>query len=167
MKKFNNKTSSKVAADKQARFGCKGNKKYWYGYKEHVSVAMQSGLINKIAVTPADVTDANGIKHVCPSNTIIYADKGYCINPSTTTIKAKNCENATIRKNNMASKNKEQDKVRSQMRAPYERVFSKRSKRVRYKSVMKVQFQSAMGAICHNCKRLIQLKTQYPSLATG
>lgn len=47
--RFNNETTGKVAADKQARFGCKGNQKYWFGYKEHASVDMQSGLINKVA----------------------------------------------------------------------------------------------------------------------
>ena len=64
LEKFNNDTASKVAVDKQARFGCKGNKTYWYGYKEHASVDMQSGLINKIAATSAEVTDAAGLKHV-------------------------------------------------------------------------------------------------------
>ena len=33
-----------------------GNNKHWYGYKRHVSVDMQSGLINKVAVTPANVS---------------------------------------------------------------------------------------------------------------
>ena len=44
--KLNNDVLPKVAADKQARIGCKGKKKYWYGYKQHTSVDMQSGLIN-------------------------------------------------------------------------------------------------------------------------
>lgn len=167
LEKFNNVTASKVAADKQARFGCKGNKKYWYGYKEHASVDMQSGLINKIAVTPADVTDAQGLKHICPKNTIIYGDKGYCIGPATQTISANRCGDATIRKNNMAGKNKEQDHFRSQMRAPYERVFSKRPKRLRFRSVMKVQFGSAMYALCHNFKRLLSLGAKDLPLATG
>ena len=38
--KLNNEVLPKVAVDKQARIGCKGKKKYWYGYKEHVSVDM-------------------------------------------------------------------------------------------------------------------------------
>jgi hypothetical protein len=33
LKTLNNQTVKKVSADSQARFGCKGNKKYWYGYK--------------------------------------------------------------------------------------------------------------------------------------
>ena len=76
MEKFNNETASLVAADKQARFGCKGNNKFWYGYKEHASVDMQSGLINKIAATSADVTDAQGLEKVCPKSGAVYADKG-------------------------------------------------------------------------------------------
>ena len=66
LEKFNNETAPKVAADAQASFGSKGNKKFWYGYKEHVSVDMQSGLINKVAATTAKVTDAEGMSHVCP-----------------------------------------------------------------------------------------------------
>lgn len=66
----------KVARDKQARIGCKGGIKFWYGYKKHVSVDMQSGLINRVAITPANVTDAQGFKHVCPKQGAVYADKG-------------------------------------------------------------------------------------------
>ena len=67
IKKLNNEVLPKVAHDKQARIGCKGKNKYWYGYKKHISVDIQSGMINKVAVTPANVTDAQGMKHVSPS----------------------------------------------------------------------------------------------------
>src|SRR6185436_5025721 len=80
-KKLNNEVLPKVARDKQARIGCKGGNKFWYGYKKHVSVDMQSGLINKVAITPANVTDARGFKHVCPKGGAVYADKGYCTTP--------------------------------------------------------------------------------------
>ncbi len=36
IEKLNNEVLPKVAVDKQARIGCKGKKKYWYGYKEHI-----------------------------------------------------------------------------------------------------------------------------------
>lgn len=80
--KLNNETLPKVANDKQARIGCKGKDKYWYGYKQHTSVDMQSGLINKVAITPANITDANGLANVAPSSGAVYADKGYCTKPS-------------------------------------------------------------------------------------
>ena len=36
----------------EARFGCKGKSKFWFGYKGHVSVDMGSMLIDRIAATP-------------------------------------------------------------------------------------------------------------------
>ena len=77
LEKFNNETAGKVTADKQARFGCKGKDKYWYGYKEHTSGDMQNGLINKAAATSAEVTDAQGTKHICPSGGAVYGDLDY------------------------------------------------------------------------------------------
>ena len=68
----------KIANDKQARIGCKGKNKYWYGFKKHVSVDMQIGLINKVAITPANITDDKGLKHLCPNQWAIYADKACC-----------------------------------------------------------------------------------------
>ncbi|MCC8398767.1 MAG: hypothetical protein LN569_05770 [Rickettsia endosymbiont of Labidopullus appendiculatus] len=40
---------------------------------------IQSGLINKVAVTPANVTDAKGLAHVLPTSGAVYTDKGYCV----------------------------------------------------------------------------------------
>lgn len=155
--KLNNDILPKVAADKQARIGCKGNAKYWYGYKKHASVDMQSGLINKVAITPANVTDAQGMKHVCPDSGGIYADKGYCTKPAVVAAAQKNCHLRAIKKNNMKDKNKEQDRWFSHLRSPYERVFSHQSKRVRYHGVAKNQFAEFMKAICFNLKRLLIL----------
>jgi IS5 family transposase len=143
--------------DKQARIGCKGKSKYWYGYKKHASVDMQSGLINKVAITPANVTDAQGMKHVCPDSGGIYADKGYCTKPAVITAAQKGCHLRAIKKNNMVDKNKEQDRWFSHLRSPYERVFSHQSKRVRYHGIAKNQFAEFMKAICFNLKRLLVL----------
>jgi IS5 family transposase len=154
---LNNEVLPKVANDKQARIGCKGKNKFWYGYKKHVSVDMQSGLINKVAVTPANVTDAKGLKHVCPSQGAIYADKGYCVSPAKQTAISKGCHLAAIKKNNMKDKNPDKDRWYSKLRAPYERVFSQANKRVRYKGIAKNQFAEFMNAICFNLKRLVVL----------
>ena len=61
---------------------------------------------------------------------------------------------AAIKKNNMKGKNRDQDKWFSSLRSPYERVFSKRNKRVRYKGVAKNQFAAFMETICFYIKRL-------------
>jgi transposase, IS5 family len=157
LEKFNNKTAGKVATDKQARFGCKGQNKYWYGYKEHASVDMQSGLINKIAATSADVTDAQGLQHVCPKDGAVYGDKGYCVNPAKITLKRKGCHDATIKKANMKDKNRHKDRWLSSIRSPYERVFAHRNKQVRYRGLKKVQFQVGIRALVFNLKRLMAL----------
>lgn len=155
--KLNNETLPKVAYDKQARIGCKGKDKYWYGYKQHVSVDMQSGLINKVAITPANVTDAKGLKHVCPNQGSLYADKAYCVVPATKTAARNGCHLAAIKKNNMKGKNRDKDRWYSHIRAPFERVFSKRNQRVRYVGTVKNQFSAFMSAICFNLKRLVAI----------
>ncbi len=153
--KLNNETLPKVAVDKQARIGCKGKSKYWYGYKQHVSVDMQTGLINKVAITPENLTDAQGFRNVCPSQGAIYADKGYCTSDATKEAKRKSCYLAAIKKNNMKGKNYDKDKWYSGIRSPYERVFSQRERRVRYRGVAKNQFAAFMQTLCFNIKRLI------------
>jgi IS5 family transposase len=75
--RFNNEIIKKYAADKEMRIGSKNNKKFWFDYKKHVAVDAQSGMITKVAVTKANVTDADGVKHVLPRTGAILADKGY------------------------------------------------------------------------------------------
>jgi len=155
--KLNNDVLPKVAHDRQARIGCKGKKKYWYGYKKHVSVDMQSGLINKIAITGANETDAKGMKHVCPDEGAVYADKGYCGKSGRKAAGRKRCHLRAIKRNNMRGKNRDLDCWISHIRSPYERVFSKQRRRVRYCGIMKNQFAAFMEAICFNLKRLVVL----------
>ena len=155
LEQFNNETAGKVAADKQARFGCKGKNTYWFGYKEHISVDRQSGLINKVAATSAEVTDAQGFRHVCPDGGAVYGDKEYGLNPVKATLRQKGGHDATIKKNNMKEKNHHKDRWLSAIRAPYERVFAHRNKKVRYRGLVKVQFQVGVRALVFNLKRLM------------
>ncbi|SIO15325.1 transposase [Nitrosomonas cryotolerans] len=155
--KLNNEVLPKLACDKQAKIGCKGKNKYWYGYKQHSSVDMQSGLINKIAVTPGNVTDAKGLKHVCPSSGAIYADKGYCTKPAQHAAAKRGVHLAAIMMNHMLAKNHDKDRWLSHLRMPYERVFSKRNRNVRYRGIAKNQFAAFMSAISFNLKRILVL----------
>jgi IS5 family transposase len=161
LEKLNNQTLPKVAYDKQAKFGAKGKNKFWYGFKKHISVDMQSGLINKVAITPANITDANGLKHVVPTSGAIYADKGYCDQQTHRDAKRKGCTLRAILKNNMKDKDKDKDRFISKMRSPYERVFSKTNHRVRYKGVAKNQFALFMESLAFNLKRMVVLEKEY------
>lgn len=155
--RFNNEVLPKVAYDKQAKIGCKGKDKFWFGYKKHVSVDMQSGLINKVSVTPANVSDAKSLKSVCPEQGAIYADKAYCTKNARRSASRKNCHLRAIKKNNMIDKNRDLDRWISSIRSPYERVFSKQRKRVRYCGISKNQFAAFMESICFNLRRLSSL----------
>lgn len=155
--KLNNEVLHKVARDKQARIGCKGGNKFWYGYKKHVSVDIQSGMINKVAVTAANLTDAKGLALVLPKQGAVYADKGYCTKPARIAATAKNVHLCAVKKNNMQGKNFDLDKYYTKIRSPLERVFSKENKRLRYLGIAKNQFAEFMNAICFNLRRLTVL----------
>ena len=155
--KLNNEVLPKIARDKEANFGCKGGSKFWYGFKKHTSVDMQSGMINKVAITQASVIDSKGMKHVTPSQGAVYADKGYCDKNAKAACSKRGLHLAAVKKNNMKNKNKDLDRFYTKMRSPYERVFSKTNHRVRYQGIVKNQFTAFMEAIAHNFKRLIVL----------
>ena len=145
---LNNKNVEDYSADKDARFGCKGKNKFWYGYKKHASVDMGSGLIKKVAVTPANITDQSGLKQICPRDSMIFADKAYCYSEAQKTMSSNNCHSGAILKDNMKQKNKDKDRWISKVRAPFESVFSKDQTRARYRGISKVQMQAFLEAIC-------------------
>lgn len=154
---LNNKNIEHYAVDKDARHGCKGKQKYGYGYKNHCSVDMRHGFIKKTAATPANVSDAKGLKHVCPKQGAVIADKAYCTKEAQSTLKRNRCHDGAIKTRNMKCKNKEKDQFLSKLRAPYENVFAKMQKRTRYRGLKKVQYQCLMEAIAFNLKRLVRI----------
>ena len=101
---------------------------------------MQSGMINKVAITQASVIDSKGMKHVTPESGAVYADKGYCDKNAKSAAAKRNLHLAAMKKNNMKDKNKNLDKWYCKLRSPYERVFSKTNHRVRYQGIAKNQF---------------------------
>jgi len=153
--KLNNEVLPKVAVDKEASIGAKSAKKFWYGFKKHVAVDMQSGMINRVAVTTASVTDADGAKHVMPRSGAGCADKGYV--GAIPEMLRRGVHPMVILKNNMKAKNKDLDCWLSKLRAPYEGTFSKQNKRVRYKGVVKNQGAEFLYAVAFNFRRLLTL----------
>jgi hypothetical protein len=57
----------------------------------------------------------------------------------------------------MKHKNKDKDRWLSAIRSPYERVFSNRNNKVRYRGLAKVQFQVGIRGLVFNLKRLMVL----------
>lgn len=154
---LNNSNIGKYSSDKEAKFGCKGKNKFWIGYKRHVAVDMPTGIITKVAVTPANISDADGLKHVCPKQGMVLADKAYSIKKAQKILKINNCHSGVIKKNNQKDKDFKKDSWLTKIRMPSERVFSKQSKLARYRGKVKTQFQTYMQAFAINFKALIRL----------
>ena len=153
--KLNNEVLPEVSADLEAKIGAKSRKKFWYGFKKHVSVDMRSGMINRVAVTPANVTDVEGAKHVMPRSGAACGDKGYV--GAIPEMLRRGVHAMVIKRNNMKDKNVDLDRWLTKLRAPYEGTFSKQNKRVRYKGVVKNQGAEFLYAIAFNFRRLIVL----------
>ena len=163
---LNNQNVEKYSADPDARFGCKGKSKFWFGYKGHVCADMGSGLIERIAATPGNISDQEGFARVCPRNgEMTFGDKAYCLAKAQDAMKKRGAQSAAILKLNMIGKNKDLDRWRSSVRAPFEGIFSKFQRRARYRGLAKVQLQLFLEAIVHNVKRLIQINP--PPLFAG
>lgn len=153
--KLNNVNVEKYAADKDARWGAKSKKNYWFGHKRHAAVDMRHGLIRKVAVTSADVLDFKAVKSVLPKQGAVFMDKIYDTKKTDGILRAKGIHAATIRKNTNKEKNRDLDRWRSKIRMPFEGVFSKMSKRARYRGHAKVTMQSFLQAIAHNLKKAV------------
>jgi len=161
--KLNNLVVNKYTADKQAKWGAKSKNKIWFGYKLHSSVDMRFGLIDKIALTPANVLDPKALKNICPENQMIFMDKLYDTKEVNKILKANNCASGIIRKNNNKNKNRDLDKWRSKTRMPFEGTFSKIRKRAKFRGQAKVTMQYFFEALCHNLKKGIKIN---PTLQT-
>jgi IS5 family transposase len=155
--KLNNETIEKFSSDPEVRIGAKSKNKFWFGFKKHVSVDMGSGMINKVSVTQANVPDADGAAAVLPGEGAVCADKGYV--GAIETIEKAGLHSMVILKNNMKEKNAEKDKFFSKLRAPFEGVFSKQNKRVRYKGAEKNHVAELLYAIAFNMRRLVAINT--------
>jgi len=156
-RKMNNQNVSKYSSDPDARFGCKGKDKFWFGYKRHLSVDMSEGLINQVSVTAANVSDSQALPDVCPGGGMVFADKGYCAAAARDYLASRGCHAGVILKNNMTGKDRDKDRWLSKVRMPYEGVFAWLNKKARYRGTAKNQFQALMQAFAYNIKRLIKI----------
>lgn len=155
--KLNNAVVNKYTADKDAKWGAKSKTNIWYGYKRHNAVDMRFGLIDKVAVTPANTPDYKAVKNIAPSQGMVFMDKGYDYKEADQWIREKGGVPATLRKNNNRQKNFDLDSWRSKVRMPFESTFSKQSKRAKYRGQLKVTFQCLAEALVYNLKKAVNI----------
>jgi len=154
---LNNTNVKNYAADKDARWGAKSKTNIWYGYKRHHNVDMRHGLIDKVAVTPANTPDPKALKNVIAKNTMSFMDKIYDQRKAYETLKANHCHSGIIKKRNNKTKNKDLDSWKSKTRMPFEGNFSKLRKRAKFRSRVKVLMQCYFEAIAHNLKKAVSI----------
>jgi IS5 family transposase len=156
---LNNQNVGKHGSDPDASFGAKSKKKFWFGYKRHVSVDMRHGFINKVSMTTAKVSDNDPdvVRSICPDRGMVFADKLYDTSDVRNVLRAKGCASAIIQKNNRKNKNFDLDRWRSSIRMPYENTFSRLSKFARYRGRLKMLFQGFAEAFAFNLKLMGKL----------
>jgi len=158
--KLNNMNVEKYAADRDARWGAKSKTNIWFGHKRHAAVDMRHGLMKKVAVTAANVPDFKAVEEVLPKQGAVFMDKIYDVKAVDALLAALGIHAMTIRKNTNKAKNRNLDRWRSNVRMPFEGIFSKMSKRARYRGHAKVTMQAYLQAIAHNLKKAVALIPQ-------
>jgi len=164
--KLNNINVKDYAADKDARWGAKSKTNFWFGYKRHHGVDMRYGLIDKLAVTPANVMGFEALPDIAPEDAMVFTDKLYDCKKADSVLKANHCRAATIRKNNNQNKNRDLDRWRSEIRMPFEGNFSKLRKRTKFRGLFRVTAQCFFEALCHNLKKAVALLPFETALVT-
>lgn len=149
-------TVARVAADPEARFGRKGGTR-WYGYKIHAGVDMSQGLVTRVAVTPANVEDTKGARHVLPRSGMVFGDKAYGVGESKKEMARRGLHSGAILKRSAKGKDPDKDRWLTGVRMPYEGTFARFAKRARYRGLVKCQFQAFTSAFAHNLKRLVAI----------
>jgi transposase, IS5 family len=158
--------SYQKGVDPEANWTKKSDKLY-YGYKRHLLVESQEGLVLAVSTTKASSHDSAHLQDLLDKVTLkagsrLYADKGYSGLPNETLLKKKNIKSAIQKK---ASKNnplsltaKRFNKLVAKTRYKVERVFGSikswfRSSAARYIGLAKTHTQHVMEAIAYNLYR--------------
>ena len=164
--KLKNAIINNYTADKEAKWGAKSKNNIWFGYKRHNAVDMRFGLISNVAVTPANTPDYKAVKDICPTQGLVFMDKGYDYAEADAWVRANGCVPATLRKNNNKEKNHDLDCWRSGIRMPFESTFSKQRKRAKYRGQTKVTFQCYVEAMVYNLKKAVRLLPRLTQMET-
>lgn len=153
--------------DAEAKWLKKGSKSF-YGYKGFVAVDVDTGYIDKIHITSANVAEVNQLSNVIQDyeNKRIYTDKGYTSKDNRSLLKTKKLKDGIMCK---ASKGQElskwgklKNKLISKKRYIVEQCFGTLKRkfnftRARYIGKMKVAAEFHLKAICFNLLKATNL----------
>lgn len=118
-----------VAREPGASFTRKGGKSY-FGYRLHISADEGSGLVRRLALTPAHVNDSCVAQAlVCGDEKAVYADKGYESKIHRAALKARRIKDRIMHRSHKNQKalphwQGRRNELIAKRRAPVERVFA-------------------------------------------
>lgn len=150
-----------------ASFTRKGGRSY-FGYRVHVGVDAGSGLIRRLALTPAHVNESSVADAlICGDEKAVYADKGYENKNRRAALKARNVKDRIMHRNHKNQSALPPWQVRrnrliAPIRAPVEAVFGSfkrlyRRARVRYCNFVHNLADFHRLATVYNLRRAITL----------
>lgn len=160
-------SAGKSEIDPEAEWVCKGTKRY-FGYKAHVAVDADSGIIRKAILTKAKAHEGHVLKDVLPlDQEWVYADKAYESKANSKLLKEKGFKNGIMNKASLRVKLKSMHHLRNRLisktRAKIEKTFGTFKRwygytKTRYVGIKRnsVQlFLICMGFNLKRCTRMI------------
>ena len=160
----------KEPKDPDASWGVKGkgkNKKFCYGYKAHVGVDKDSGIIRKAEMTQAKVNDHEVFDELLSGDEkAVYADKAYYDRKRAKELKAKGIKNGIMKKatrgkplsDDDKKRNKQISKIRAQVERPFAIIKSKWGHaRARYVGLFRNKVHLLLISMAYNLRRACSL----------
>lgn len=158
--------SYQKGVDQEASWAKKGSN-LCYGYKRHIAVDIDQGLVLGVITTKASEADTTTLGRVLEKIKLapgsrVYADKGYAGNPNEQLLKTKGLRTAIQRKSTknktLSHREKQLNHIISKTRYKVERVFGSikswfRSYGARYIGMAKMHTQHVLEAIAYNLYR--------------
>jgi IS5 family transposase len=159
----NDKTSLPGSPDPDARFGHKSEKKTFFGYKHHIGVDADSGLIVAQATSGGNIADDDYLLDMAagPPPQALTADKLYDKPHHHQRLTARGIQSHIIRKKHSPVPEDPQYLCHCRQRKQIERVFAVLKKyhhggRARYWGRAKVSVQNLLTDVVYNLKLLTQ-----------
>jgi IS5 family transposase len=164
------KVTVSYSHDSDAAWTKKG-KSFYYGYKAHSSVDVDTGLILSAHATPANYSDTGELKELVtksrlPAKSRVYADKGYTSAANRHFLKQYKCKdgimNRAYRNKPVTERERQRNKLISKRRYIVERIFGTLKQhydmvRASYLGTVKVQGELLLSSLAYNLKRSLFL----------
>ena len=158
------------AQDPEARFVRKaGHYRSFCGYKAHVAVDQDSGLVRRVITTPANVHDTKPADDlICGDEAAVYGDSAYRTIDRTKALRARGIRPRMLRRAHkhrpvLSERVKRLNRMISAKRAAVETTFATWKRRmglarIRYRGLAKATIQVLLTAIIFNMQRWARMK---------